>query len=346
MKALVNCLSEKRLKLDERPMPDKLEPDEVLLKMVASGVCGTDLKLVEGKISGAGDGVIMGHESIGDIIELGSNVDSNLLPVGSRVVLQPNITCGDCPKCDKYQGINDNFCLNHSAYGIKINGGLSEYAKFHKKNVRRIPDDFKSISAALIEPIACLMHGFWRIEKAIAEVRYPKFLVIGAGMIGLLWCRIFQHEGHSTIYCSDQSKERMEIAEKLGVKSLPAADMPASELEFDVIVDCTGYAPCLSLAVEKVAKGGTILVFGCCAEKAVAEVRPFQLYEKEVRIMGSIIYETETEFDKAIDYVWKMEQKNLLNLTDFEIGQYGYEDVEEGWQRLMRREIPKLVLIQ
>ena len=62
--------------------------------------------------------------------------------------------------------------------------------------------------------------------------------------------------------------------------------------------------------------------------------------------MGSIIYETESEFDKAIDYVWKMEQKNLLNLADFEIGQYGYEDVEEGWQRLMKREIPKLVLIQ
>ena len=62
MRALVNCMVDQRLKLDERPLPANLEPDEVLLKMVASGVCGTDLKLVEGKISGAGDGVIMGHE--------------------------------------------------------------------------------------------------------------------------------------------------------------------------------------------------------------------------------------------------------------------------------------------
>ena len=152
--------------------------------------------------------------------------------------------------------------------------------------------------------------------------------------------------GHSEIYCTDQSEERMGVAEHLGVKTLKADKVPSVDLEFDIIVDCTGHAPCLSLAIEKIAKGGTILVFGCCAEKAVAEVRPFQLYEKEVRIMGSIIYETETEFDRAIEYVWHMEQQNMLNLDDFHIGKYGYENVEEGWQKLMRRQIPKLILIQ
>ncbi|XP_063727914.1 D-altritol 5-dehydrogenase-like isoform X2 [Symsagittifera roscoffensis] len=316
--------------------------------MVASGVCGTDLKLVEGKISGASDGVIMGHESVGDIVEVGANVDSALYPIGSRVVMQPNIVCGNCPKCDKYQGINDNFCDNHSAYGIIVDGGLSEYAKFNKRNVRRIPEEFTSISSALIEPIACLLHGFWRIEAAVAEVRQPKFLVIGAGMIGLLWCRIFQCEGYSDIFCTDQSEERMKIAENLGVKTVKSSDLSGNNHDdtYDVIIDCTGYAPCLTLAVEKVAKGGTILVFGCCAEKAVTEVRPFQLYEKEVRIMGSIIYETEKEFDHAIEYVWKMEQKGLLNLDDFKIGKYGYHDVEEGWEKLMKKEIPKLILIQ
>ena len=112
-----------------------------------------------------------------------------------------------------------------------------------------------------------------------------------------------------------------------------------------MVIDCTGHAPCLAEAVQKTAKGGTVVLFGCCAENEAVSLVPHSMWEKEIRVITSYIYDTGQEFNRAIQHAWEMEQKGLLNLEDFQVKTCSYEDIDHNWQLLAQKLVPKLVVV-
>ncbi|XP_075255188.1 uncharacterized protein LOC142347910 [Convolutriloba macropyga] len=190
MKALIADHVNKKLSLEERDqIPSIDEQDDVIVRIVCAGVCGTDISTLHGKYPGK-HGIINGHEAIGDVIKIGGDVTT--LQAGDRVVLQPNSFCEDCDDCDKYKSINSTHCQNWSTFGIHSDGAMAEYAKFKAKYLRKLPDGFRSMNAVLLEPIACVYHG---VNKLQSLPRGHEVLIMGAGMAGLLWIRILSHKG-------------------------------------------------------------------------------------------------------------------------------------------------------
>ena len=190
-----------------------------------------------------------------------------------------------------------------------------------------------------------MLHGYWRIQPPIRKEVNPKVLIFGCGMIGLLWVRVLQSENFVHISSTDQSLDRMMVAQKMGASPINVSELSESQETFDLVIDCTGYAPCLSEAVKRTAKGGTTVLFGCCPENVETSVIPNSMWEKEMRLITSYIYDTGEEFNEAILHAWQMEQKGLLELKDFQAQICTFEDIDPNWQKLEEKTIPKLVVV-
>ncbi|MFQ5808708.1 MAG: alcohol dehydrogenase catalytic domain-containing protein, partial [Armatimonadota bacterium] len=131
-----------------------IEPDEVLIRVRACGICGTDIHLYLGETTYASPPVILGHEFAGEVVEVGSEVTS--IKVGDRATAEPNFECGVCPLCrDGKQRV----CPNNLPYGINKDGGFAEYFIGREDKVYRVPDDVAFEDAAFAEPISNVVHG-------------------------------------------------------------------------------------------------------------------------------------------------------------------------------------------
>jgi L-iditol 2-dehydrogenase len=169
-----------RLSLEERPRPE-IGPDEILVRVQAASICGTDLKIYRGGHFrvGEGDTRVLGHELAGDIVEVGANVA--WWKVGQRVSVVPNIGCGHCDMCRR--GLN-NMCPDYDAFGINIDGGFEEYmvvtpAAIYGGNLFEMPAALDWEAAALIEPLSCCFNA-WKDLKVTPGDRV---LVLGTGPI-------------------------------------------------------------------------------------------------------------------------------------------------------------------
>jgi len=169
----------KDLRLEEVPLR-KLRSDELLVKIHACGVCGTDVHIYEGAKGSATvyPPVVLGHEFSGEIVEIGNGVRQ--LKVGDRISVDPNIFCGQCHFCQKG---NVHLCENLQAIGVTRNGGFAEYAIVPEKQAYKLPDNLSYEEGAMGEPVACCLHGI-----DLSGIKHgDKVLIVGAGTIGLLW---------------------------------------------------------------------------------------------------------------------------------------------------------------
>ena len=262
------------------------QPDELVIRVGACGICGTDLHIVDGDSPLVRYPVVPGHEFAGEVVAVGTHVAQSRddVKVGTRVAIQPNIYCHHCEFC---RTGHENLCLNYTAVGVTINGGFAEYVSVPAAYAYVLPDMMTIREAALIEPVSCAVHGM----HSLAPKSGDTFLIVGAGTMGLLLLQLATRGGASRVTVVDVNTQRLALAEQLGatrtqtdIKSL-LVDEP---LGFDCVIDATGVPSVIEAAFAVVKRGGKFMVFGVAPQEARISLSPFRIYNEEIKIVGSM----------------------------------------------------------
>jgi 2-desacetyl-2-hydroxyethyl bacteriochlorophyllide A dehydrogenase len=261
----------------------KIGPRDVLVRAKACGICGTDVHIWEGDFFPTFP-LIPGHELAGEVAKVGAEVTE--LAVGDRVMVDPTVTCEECHFCM----INrQNHCLHWNAVGVTRDGGFAEYVRVPAKNCYR----FANVSfseAAFCEPLACVVFGQDRARIDIGS----EVLILGAGPIGQLHLQASRANGASSVTIVDIVESKLALARELGASDTVVADNALEErlrkiarYGFDVVIDATGVARVMADSLKYVKNGGKYVVFGVCGPHDTIEISPFEIYRRDLEIIGS-----------------------------------------------------------
>jgi 2-desacetyl-2-hydroxyethyl bacteriochlorophyllide A dehydrogenase len=251
-------------------------PTELLLKVMASGICGTDLHIYRGEYMGAYP-VIPGHEFAGVVVAAGSQVTG--FQPGDRVAVEPSIACDNCISCLNNR---QNFCLNWQALGVTLPGGMEEYVVVPEKaafNIGQLPFE----QGAFTEPLSCVLHGVERAHIRVADY----VAILGAGPIGCLLLQVARLQGAAHITMAETNPGRAELACQLGADQVVEHLDDLSTGLYDVVIDATGAVPVMNRTVDFARKGGTILLFGVPPSGVNMEVEGFKIFQKGLTILSS-----------------------------------------------------------
>lgn len=274
------------LRLDTVPVPTPAH-GEVLVKVWRSGICGTDLHITKGNFPAPNLPLTLGHEFSGVIAEVGEGVDS--LTSGVGVVVDINIACGHCYFCRRGQKL---FCPDIEQLGVHRAGGLAEYVAVPAANVYELPAALSLDDAAYVEPLACAIHGQDRIGVRSGD----RVLIIGGGPMGLAHIALSQLAGASAVIVSEPDPARRQLAGAMGADVLiDPFETPLEErlaeltdgIGPDVVIEAVGSIPTYEAAISVVRRGGRILAYGAAPQTATMSLRPFDIYSKELTIVGS-----------------------------------------------------------
>lgn len=258
---------------------------ELLIKVKACGVCGTDNALYRGEYPGNYP-VVIGHEFSGDVMEIGNDV-TKFAP-GDRVTVDPNRVCHSCDYC---QAGYEHLCEDLSSMGVHRHGANAEYCVMPESNIYKIADTLSYEEAAFGEPLACAIHG---VDLAGVKVG-DTVLIIGAGGMGNLITQCVVNSGAAHVIVSEPIALRREKALENGATHVidPLKQDPAQMLKdikrigADIVFEVAGNSEAQQACLSYVRKGGTIMFFGCSPQDALIKVNPFIINEHEFKISGS-----------------------------------------------------------
>ncbi len=304
MKALL--LSEySRLDVVDVPMP-RPGPEDVLIKVEACGICGSDVHGYDGSTGRRIPPLIMGHEAAGVVAAAGVNVTD--LKEGQHVTFDSTVYCGVCEYCRKGEV---NLCDNREVLGVSTpeyrrQGAFAEYVNVPRRIVHPLPQNLAFSDAAMIEPLAVAVHAV-----ALSEVpQGSAALVVGAGMIGLLVLQALHEKGCSSLIVSDIDDSRLQLAKDLGatvIINAKTADVPAEVKRHtagkgvDVALEAVGSTPTIRTAIDSVRKGGTVTLIGNVAP--TVEIPLQAVVSRQIRLQGSAA--SSGEYPECIDLLAK-----------------------------------------
>ncbi len=282
MKALI-CEKPFELNYVEVDKPT-VKPTEVLIKVSAVGICGTDIHAYTGHQPFFEYPRILGHELCGTVHEIGSEVAKSL-NVGDKVALVPYVACFQCSSCLSGK---TNCCENISVIGVHQDGGFREYLTVPQSNVLKV-DGVDDVTAALIEPFAISAHAVRRADIAPNET----VLIVGAGPIGLGAAAIAAADGANVVVADTQEERRAHVREHLNLPVLnPLCDNFYEELKqffggdlAQTVIDATGNPTAMNSAVNHIRHGGKIVFVGLF--KGKLEINDPDFHKKETTLMGS-----------------------------------------------------------
>jgi len=257
---------------------DPVEPaaHEVRIRVMASGICGTDLHIYSGDYLGTYP-VIPGHEISGIVDAVGAHT-SRLQP-GDRVAVEPNIACDNCRACLNNR---QNFCENWQAIGVTLPGGMAECVVAPEKAVFPL-GDVSFEAGAFVEPLSCVLHGIERTGVRLGD----RVLVVGAGPIGILLTQTILLQGAFHITQVDRVPERLSMASQCGARDTERSVDALPDGEFDVVVDATGVPALMAETVRLTRPGGTVLLFGVPPQDAQLALEAFPIFRKGLTILSS-----------------------------------------------------------
>jgi len=270
-----------KLVLGEREIP-KVSSDEILIKVIACGICGTDLHVFKG-INKGKPNVIRGHEFVGEVVEIGSDITK--FKKGDKVVIDPNIPCMNCIQC---RNGRIHLCENLNAIGVDRDGGFAQYCVVPAKQAYKLSGTIDPIVGALAEPLACAIHGIDRVGIKEGE----KVLIIGGGALGLILTQLAINGGASEVFVSEPQKSKRELA--LGFGATRVIDPINEDLldiakGVDVAIEAVGSTKTILQAINAVSDGGRVLFFGVAPEDAYISISPFEVYRRELTLLGSFV---------------------------------------------------------
>jgi (R,R)-butanediol dehydrogenase/meso-butanediol dehydrogenase/diacetyl reductase len=288
------------------PRPD---PNEVLIKVKYCGICGSDVGSY--KTGTYEEGLVIGHEFSGRIVELGRDVTGWNLD--DRVVANGVRPCRSCYFCRHNR---PSLCDNLQMTGVSFDGGFAELVKVPSDILYRIPDTISDEEATLIDPLSNCIHAVRHSSLQMGD----RVLIVGAGPIGLLALQCARQAGASATYVSEVSDRRRSMAEKLGATATydPTKDNLYVKMDEatagrgpDVLFECAGTPQTLRDSVTLVRKGGQVFVISICEEPVEADFMTPVLNELDIR--GSYCgYE---EYPYAIDFIARkrVDVKSLIS---------------------------------
>lgn len=275
--------------LELRTMPDPPDPGpgEVVVRLRACGICGSDMHFyLEDNCAGtpARYPSVLGHEPAGEIAALGAGVES--LAVGDRVAVEPALPCGKCEQCLTGRR---NICENIVFMGgVQLPGLLREYAVMPVGNALKVPDDMDFATAVAVEPVAVLLHAYKLAGLKMGE----SVAVMGAGPIGLLAVQLAKLAGASTVVCADRVAHRLQRAKELGADVVVDVDKDSvSDAVMDathhkgahVVIDAAGKTASMNAGIASARNAGRMVVVGIPAE-AESPLKLWDAMQRELTI--------------------------------------------------------------
>ena len=312
MKALL-LSSYKNLELADLPAPSPA-PDEVLIRVAACGICGSDVHGYDGSSGRRIPPIVMGHEAAGVIAAVGTAVKD--FATGDRVTFDSTVYCGECPNCRRG---NVNLCDRRQVLGVSCGdyrraGAFAEFVAVPARILYRLPDNFPFAEAAMLEAVAVAIHGVNLAQLAPNSTA----LVVGAGTIGILTLQALRAAGCSKVFVTDVDAQRLALAKKLGATEILLSDdsLLARILErtnnegVDVALECVGRNETVAASIDATRKGGTVVLVGNIAPNVNLPLQ--KVVTRQIRLQGSCA--SAGEYPQAIEWMasGKIQVKPLI----------------------------------
>ena len=323
-------------KIDFREEKDPIaKPGESLVKVKASGICGSDMHAFHGNDERRIPPLILGHEVSG------TSLDGKFK--NKDVVINPLISC---EKCDYCKNEREHLCPKRTMIGmstpIKREGGLAELVSVPEKNIFEVPKKLSIKEAALAEPAAVALHAVLLAEQNLKKpISECKILIQGAGAIGLLCGLVLNKEKKSTnIIMSDPNKKRLdECAKYLKANFVSPNDKSIKENNFDLILESVGLEVTRHQAIKSIAPGGTILHIGLTQPSGTFDFKKLTI--QEITLVGTYCY-TNKDFQKTLEILTEKKLGDLgwIEYRDLKKGSEAFNEIHNG-----TCVAPKIILI-
>lgn len=312
---------------------------EVIVKVMACGVCGTDLHIFAGA-KGAAEctpPTILGHEFSGEIVKTGAEV-TRVKP-GDRVCVNPNDACGSCYYC---QTGREHFCEAMKGIGTTMNGGFAQYCIIPEKQVYKISDSLSYEEGAMAEPTACCLNGIDRSNiRAGSHV-----LIIGGGTIGQLMLRLAKIAGAATVSLIEPTEWKRQLALETGAFMTFSPDdgeiakklKKAGVYNIDVVIECVGLKATMEQAVALAGNAATVMMFGLTDPDCVMGIKPYDIFKKELTVTSSFI--NPYTHARAVDLL----NSGTLNVKDLITDKISIENIEEVFVNKEYRTHGKIII--
>src|SRR5512147_2562161 len=296
-----------RLVLEDIPIPHVKDPDDVLLKVHKVGICGSDVKIIEGKHHFKPN-TVLGHEFCGEVIEIGTHVHH--VKVGDRVAIDNNIRCGFCSFCR--MGLTSQCVeIKTSALGVMRDGGYAEYCLVPEKQCYVLPDEIDDVLGTQVETLATVVNGM----NTLLMLPYDYVMILGFGPIGYLFAQ-FAKNIAAKVAVTEVDPFRVSVARECGlpVWNPNEVDVVEKITDFtygrkaDIVIEATGNA--LEQALKCVTPGGKVLPFGMDSS-ITATVIPNDITRWATKILG--LYLGQNTMVPAI----RIFQERRLNMEPF-----------------------------
>ena len=323
-------------KIDFREEKDPIaKPGETLIKVKASGICGSDMHAYHGNDERRIPPLILGHEVSG------TSLDGKYK--NKDVVINPLISCEKCDYCNNQR---EHLCPERTMIGmstpIKREGGLAELVSVPEKNIFEVPKKLSIKEAALAEPAAVALHAVLLAEQNLKKpLSECKILIQGAGAIGLLCGLVLNKEKKSTnIIMSDPNKKRLdECAKYLKANFVSPNDKSIKENNFDLILESVGLEVTRHQAIKSIAPGGTIVHIGLTQPSGTFNFKKLTI--QEITLVGTYCY-TNMDFQKTLEILTEKKLGDLgwIEYRDLKKGSEAFNEIHNG-----TCVAPKIILI-
>ena len=307
--------------IEERPMPAIKLSTEVLIKVKAGGICGSDIHIYHGTSNVATYPRVIGHEIVGEIVELGKDVKSFV--IGDRVIMDPVISCGNCYQCRIGRR---NVCSKLQVRSVHVDGGYQEYIVMPQENIYHIPADLSWEEAVMIEPFTIAEQVCSRAELTKDDIVF----IMGAGPVGLSILKRVKLEG---AYCiiSDIMDARLEFAKQYG------ADMVINAMNIDakeeimritngnaatVVIDAVCSVKSFEQALGYVCAAGRVISLGF--NKNPSAIAQLSITAREIDIRGSRLHNN--KFPVVIDLF----KSGKLQVKDMITHRFHFTDIRDA----------------
>ena len=338
MKALVKAAPEQGLWLQMVPVPEP-GPNEVLIKVRKSAICGTDVHIWnwdEWSAKTVPVPMVVGHEFCGQIVDCGPGAQK--YKIGTRVSAEGHVVCGVCRNCRAGRG---QLCRNTEGIGVNRPGSFAEYVCLPEHNVVPIPEDIPDEIAALFDPLGNAVHTALSFDLVGEDV-----LVTGAGPIGIMGALVAQKVGARKVVITDINPYRLQLAERMGVQYVVdvsktflrdvMGDIGMSE-GFDVGLEMSGAAPAMRQMIERMNNGGKLALLGIAPTEFAVDWNTVIFNMLEIKgIYGREMFET---WYKMIALV-----QSGLDISGLITHRISIEDYRDGFAAMTSGQSGKVVM--
>lgn len=298
------------LRLEREPVREP-GPGQALVRMIASGICGSDVHALRGDLTIWNPPIILGHEGVG-VVEM---IGPGLAParVGQTVAVGPSTSCGICYNCREGEEL---MCTNRVAHL----SGFAEYALVPSSQLYPIAEDVSWRAGIFTEPLACVLHAI-----SLSDLRPGEWMgIVGGGAIGMLLLQVALKSG-AKVLMSEPDADRRALGMELGatVTLDPTTDDIVAEalrvtngIGMDRVIEAVGSSATVSQAIQLARRGGSVVVMGVSSRDTEVTFKPFELYARQLTLRGSFI--RNFDFQRAVRMLDRLQLERLLT-DDFDL---------------------------